>query len=95
MEYCQRSHLRDEGIKRTSTPGVYFADADLQCTGECTGHDQDIIYELSLFRWSGDARILGNPVKVGNDRVEVVGTGTFYLNVKVAFRCRGFFGRIF
>lgn len=86
---CRGSHLRDEGIKRTSTPGVYFADADLQCEGIfCSGFDQDIRYCWQLLPISGNASIVGNPVKEGNNRVEVAGTGTFYLHVQVLFRCR-------
>ncbi|MGM0879399.1 MAG: hypothetical protein ACQEWV_33730, partial [Bacillota bacterium] len=70
---CSQSRLRPPGIRRTSTPGVYFADADLVCTGFlCFGRDNEIVYEWSIPRiMSGNPRIVGNPVKVGSDRVEV------------------------
>lgn len=85
---CSESHLRDEGIKKTTTPGVYFADADLECEFGCFGSDNDTIYEWTLLPISGNVSIVGNPVKIGNDRVQVAGNGTFYLHVRVTFICR-------
>lgn len=85
---CSRSNLRPPGIRRTITRGVYFADADLECSSVCFGYDRDTIYEWSLTPFSGNPRIVGDSRKVGNDRVEVAGSGEFELNVRVTFRCR-------
>ncbi|MDN3015762.1 hypothetical protein PH210_06020 [Paenibacillus sp. BSR1-1] len=86
---CSGSNLRTPGIKRTSTPGVYFADADLQCsTIFCTGSDSDIIYDWSIIPSLGNARIVGDRRKVGDNRVEIEGSGTFWLTVQVTFRCQ-------
>ncbi|NRD78973.1 hypothetical protein HPT25_16535 [Bacillus sp. BRMEA1] len=87
---CSRSRLRDEGIKRTNIPRVYFADADLECGGDCVGHDNEIIYEWSIYpeEPGSNVYIIGSSRKVGNDRVEVGGTGSFFLRVRVTFRCR-------
>ncbi|MDQ6597789.1 hypothetical protein E2K98_25230 [Bacillus salipaludis] len=91
---CRGSNLRPPGIRRTSTRGVYFADADLRCSGVfCEGYDQDTIYEWSLFSISGNTRIVGDSRKIGNDRVEVAGSGAFELTVTVTFRCRTSDGR--
>lgn len=87
---CSDSHLRAPGIKRRSQ-GVYFADANLICSGLCTGKDTDIIYVWRLTptdtRNPGNLRIVGSSRKVGNNTVEVAGTGTFDLNVSVTFKC--------
>jgi hypothetical protein len=87
---CFRSRLRDEGIKRTDIPGVYFADADLVCTGSsCFGHDDEIIYEWTIYpEYPSNVYIIGPSRKIGNDRVQVGGTGSFFLRVRVTFRCR-------
>lgn len=84
---CDGSHLRDEGIKRRS-PGVYFADADLQCaTIFCSGSDNDIEYEWFFELLSGDARALPPLQKRGNNTLTVVGSGRFALRVRVTFVC--------
>lgn len=87
---CSDSHLRAPGIKRRS-PGVYFADADLQCSGLCSGRDRDIVYDWKLTPTDkdnpGNLRIVGSSRKVGDGTVQVAGTGTFDLNVLVTFKC--------
>lgn len=88
---CSGSRLRPPGIKSTGTSGVYFADADLECGVLCSGSDSDTIYEWSLTPVppisENPPKIVGNSRKVGNDRVEVAGTGTFDLHVRVTFHC--------
>ena len=98
---CFKSHLRGEGIKKVGgTSNVYFADANLICTGDlCSGRDRDIVYEWTLTPTDkanpGHLRIVGSSLKVGNDRVEVAGTGTFDLHVKVIFKCTRVSFRVF
>jgi hypothetical protein len=89
---CSGSRLRDEGIKRrTGRPGVYFADADLECaTIFCRGRDAEILYEWSLTPISGNPRILPPSRSFGYNEVEVAGTGTFDLHVRVRFSCEVF-----
>ncbi|MDQ6596625.1 hypothetical protein [Bacillus salipaludis] len=84
---CSDSRLRGPGIRRTATRGGYFADADLVCSGLCIGHDRDTVYEWRLFPISGNAELVGPTRKVGNDRIEVSGTGEFELDVRVTFIC--------
>ncbi|WP_141770500.1 hypothetical protein [Bacillus sp. MUM 116] len=55
--------------------------------GGCHGIDALIIYEWSLIPISGNPSIVGDRTKVGNDRVEVAGSGRFVLSVVVTFRC--------
>lgn len=87
---CSNSRLRDEGIKRTSTQGIYFADADLECSGGCFGVDQLISYDWSIEPFAGsNATIVGCPSKLGDNTVQVAGTGLFALRVNVSFRCFG------
>lgn len=89
---CRGSRLRGEGIKKTVIPGVYFADADLECSEGCFGLDSDTIYDWTLTPNDksnpGNLRIVGDSRKVGNDRVQVTGTGAFDLSVTVTFKCR-------
>lgn len=73
---------------------MYFADADLICNGSgftCKGNDSDTLYEWKLTPTEqanpGNLRIVGGSTKHGNDRVEIAGTGTFDLAVKVTFSC--------
>ncbi len=98
---CFKSHLRGEGIKRVpETRNIYFADANLICTGAlCSGRDRDIVYEWTLTPTDkanpGNLRIVGNSRRVGNDRVEIAGTGTFDLHVRVVFKCTRVSFRVF
>ncbi|WP_156411066.1 hypothetical protein [Paenibacillus sp. Soil787] len=70
---------------------MYFADANLICSGLCSGKDSNIVYDWKLtptdIRNPGNLRIVGSSHKVGNNTVEVAGTGTFDLNVSVTFKC--------
>jgi hypothetical protein len=98
---CSDSHLRPPGIKflrRTTTgSGIYFADADLECSGLCTGKDRDIVYSWTLIPTNpqnpGGLSIVGGGgegkhiIKTGNDQVEIAGTGAFDLKVLVRFDC--------
>ncbi|OIK10756.1 hypothetical protein BIV60_19995 [Bacillus sp. MUM 116] len=84
---CYWSDLRDPGIKRIRD-GVYYADANLQCGSGCRGFDTDTIYEWDLIAITGNPSIAGDRRRVGNDRVEVAGSGRFLLSVRVTFRCR-------
>ncbi|MDN3015763.1 hypothetical protein PH210_06025 [Paenibacillus sp. BSR1-1] len=85
---CSSSRLRTPGIKPTSTPGRYFADADLVCAGDCTGIDSLIGYVWTLQRISGDVRIEGPTFKTGDNTVLVAGHGEFVLTVVVFFHCQ-------
>ncbi|WP_336992213.1 hypothetical protein [Bacillus toyonensis] len=87
---CSDLRLRDEGIKRTRTQGVYFADADLECNGGCFGVDQLISYDWSIEPFAGsNAIIVGCPSKLDDNTVQVAETGLFALGVNVSFRCFG------
>lgn len=89
---CYKSNLR--GIKKLRTTEnitIYFADTVLVCD-ECSGSDSDIEYTWELKPVKGNVMIVSPETQIGNNMVEVKGTGIFYLEVKVTFQCqRGVF----
>lgn len=85
LPFCSCSSSSIRLIYRTEDRNVFGADIFLDCSGVCSGHDEDIVVTWTLNRISGDVRIVG-PNNQGFVRVE--GTGMFTLTLNVLFRCR-------